>query len=282
MYIPQLGRVAIGIDSSGALRKTYSVVAVGFARFRASFNIGIVDIDISYPVLALISVVVCVGAMLQGSIGFGLGTFSVPVLLLIEPSFVPGPMLLVAFFLTLMLLRRERASVRFREVSWGIVGRGIGSAVVAVVFLQMASEWMPPLVAVLVLIALGIMASGWKLPITRRTLLGVGFMSGVLGTAASIGGPPLAMLYMHSDGGRVRGTLSGIFVAGTLLSVAALVVSGKFGLLEVKLTGLLVPGVIAGFLLSRRTARIADNGYLRPTIIAVSALAAVLSLVRYL
>ncbi len=247
-----------------------------------SYNIGFLDIDISYPVLALVSGVVFVGAMLQGSIGFGLGTFSVPILLLFEPSFVPGPMLLVAFFLTLLLLRRERASVAFREVSWGIVGRGVGSAVVAVVFSFMASEWMPPLVAVLVLVALAIMAAGWKLPITRGSLLGVGFMSGVLGTAASIGGPPLAMLYMHSEGGRVRGTLSGIFVAGTLLSVVALVASGMFGMHEVYLTGFLMPGVLAGFLVSRRTARIADNGYLRPTIIAVSALAAVLSLVRYL
>jgi len=258
------------------------VVAVGFASGWPSHNIGIVAIDISYPVLVLVSGVVCLGAMLQGSIGFGLGTFSVPILLLLEPLFVPGPMLLVAFFLTLMLLRRERASVAFREVSWGIAGRALGSAVVGVVFLYMASEWMPPLVAVLVLVALGIMASGWKLPITRVSLLGVGFMSGVLGTAASIGGPPLAMLYMHSKGGRVRGTLSGIFVAGTLFSVAALVVSGKFGLREVYLTGLLMPGVLLGFLLSRRTARIADNGYLRPAIIVVSALAAVLSLIRYL
>jgi uncharacterized membrane protein YfcA len=106
-------------------------------------------------------------------------------------------------------------------------------------------------------------------------------MSGLLGTAASIGGPPLAMLYVDQKGGRIRGTLSGIFVAGTLMSVVALAVAGRFGLQELKLTGMLLPGIAVGFMMSRRAATLADTGFIRPAIIAVSTLAAILSIVRY-
>lgn len=236
---------------------------------------------VTIGVLLLVWFIVAIGAMLQGAIGFGLGTFAVPLLLLVEPAFVPGPMLLSAFLLTLFLLRRERASAAFREVRWGIVGRGLGSVAAAVLLVQLPKDLVAPLVAAMVLVAILFLVAGWRLPISRGSLLFVGTMSGLLGTAASIGGPPLAMLYVDQKGGRIRGTLSGIFVAGTLMSVAALAVAGRFGLQEIKLTGMMLPGVAVGFMMSRRAATLADSGFIRPAIIAVSTLAAILSIVRY-
>ncbi len=47
--------------------------------------------------------IVVIGSILQGSIGFGLGPFSVPLLLLIDPVFVPGPLLLSALVLTILI-----------------------------------------------------------------------------------------------------------------------------------------------------------------------------------
>lgn len=236
---------------------------------------------VSVGVLLLVWCIVAIGAMFQGGIGFGLGTFAVPLLLLLEPAFVPGPMLLSAFLLTLLLLRRDRASVAFREVRWGIVGRGLGSVAAAVLLVQLPKHLVAPLVAGMVLMAILFLVAGWRMPITRWSLLFVGTMSGLLGTAASIGGPPLAMLYVDQKGGRIRGTLSGIFVAGTLMSVTALAVAGRFGLQEIKLTGMLLPGIAVGYLLSRHAATWADNGFIRPAIIVVSSLAAILSIVRY-
>ena len=53
------------------------------------------------------------GATLQGAVGFGLGLLSVPLLILIEPDFIPGPLILAAFFLNILVSLRERQSVDF-------------------------------------------------------------------------------------------------------------------------------------------------------------------------
>ena len=72
-----------------------------------------------YEILLAI-VIVILGAILQGSIGFGLGPFSVPLLLLIDPVFVPGPVLLAALFLTVLLYNREHHAVHKNEIKWAV------------------------------------------------------------------------------------------------------------------------------------------------------------------
>ena len=53
------------------------------------------------------------GAVLQGSVGFGLGLVGVPLLVLIDPVFVPGPLLLGAFLLNLLISLREQTAIDF-------------------------------------------------------------------------------------------------------------------------------------------------------------------------
>jgi len=47
-------------------------------------------LDITSVILAFF--IVTPGSMLQGSVGFGLGLVCVPLLVLIDPVFIPGPL----------------------------------------------------------------------------------------------------------------------------------------------------------------------------------------------
>lgn len=213
--------------------------------------------------------------MLQGSIGFGLGVFSVPFLLLLAPATVPGPLLAASLVLTLLLTHRERRDVRWRDLGWALGGRvvGIGLAVLvlAVVSVERLGFWSAGFVLVSVLIT----ASGLRLAPRPETLLGAGFLSGFLGTAVSIGGPPMALLYQYEAGPSIRGTLSAFFVVGVSLSLAGLAVIGRFGVTEARLALALVPGILLGYWLSRHVARVLDRGYIRPAILALSVAASV-------
>ena len=62
----------------------------------------------------------------------------------------------------------------------------------------------------------------------------------------------MAVLYAGEEGVKLRGTLAGFFFIGTFVSIAALLVAGKFGTTEVLLAMGLVPGIVAGFALSGR------------------------------
>ncbi|HEY4720521.1 MAG TPA: sulfite exporter TauE/SafE family protein, partial [Anaerolineae bacterium] len=97
---------------------------------------------------------------------------------------------------------------------------------------------------------------------------------------SSLGGAPMALVYQSEAGPRIRGTLSTIFVAGTIISIAGLWWVGRFGVVEFVLGVLLMPGVVVGYNLSHSTSRWIDRFDIRPAILAVSALSAVVILVR--
>lgn len=239
-------------------------------------------LPVSLSALGLAAGIVFVGAMVQGSLGFGLGTLSVPLLLLVDARFVPAPLLCLAFVLTLLIYRRERGAVRAYDLKWGVAGRLLGSLLAALLLRVLPAAAVAPLIGALVLVALALVSGGFRLPINRLSLFGAGTLSGFMGTTASIGGPPMAMLYYDQTGTRLRGTLSGIFIFGTVVALAALASVGRFGATEMVLALCLMPPLLLGFFVSRFSARRLDGGYIRPAILLVSGAAAVLVLVRAL
>jgi hypothetical protein len=103
-----------------------------------------------------------------------------------------------------------------------------------------------------------------------RTLFGAGVLSGFMGTASSIGGPPMALVYQHGPGDRLRATLGMYFVAGGVMSLSALAVVGRFGPIEAWLGAALVPGIALGFTVSSRLKGLVDRGYTRPAVLTVA------------
>ena len=69
---------------------------------------------------------------------------------------------------------------------------------------------------------------------------------------------------------------------GTIVSLAALWVVGRFGAGELRLALFMLPGMLAGLALSRRVAPYVDRGYTRPAVLTVVALTGVAIVVRQL
>jgi uncharacterized membrane protein YfcA len=237
-------------------------------------------IPLSLSEIALAIGAVTVGATLQGSIGFGLGLVAVPLLVLIDPRLIPAPLLMASLALTLLLTQREWRSVRFRDLGWAIGGRMVGIAAAVSALLLIAPHRIGLFFGVLILLMVVLSASGLHVPPTPRTLLGAGMLSGFSGTAVSIGGPPMALVLQRESGPRLRGTLSAFFVAGIAMSLVGLRIAGRLGRTELLLAVALLPGILAGYLISRHTARLLDRGYTRQAVLAVSAAAGAAVIVK--
>ena len=153
--------------------------------------------DTSLAHLALIMGIVVFGAMLQGSVGFGLGPFAVPLLVLIDPSYIPGPLIMAAVSLTVLMYRREGHAMDKEGFSWAIAGRVAGTVLGALTLLLVPKDKLSLMYGLMVLLAVALTGSGLKLKMNHRNLLLAGTLSGMMGTAAAIGGASMAMLYQH-------------------------------------------------------------------------------------
>ena len=221
--------------------------------------------------IALAGLAVALGALVQGAVGFGIALVSVPLLAIIDPRLVPVPMLMLATAHAMLTLRREYRDTDWVGVGWALIGRlpGIAIGVLAVALLP--PRWFGLAVAVVVLSCVALSVVRWRPRPTVPALLLAGVVSGAAGTASAIGGPPVALLYQHASGARVRATLAAYFVAGSLLSLAGLLVGGQVGADALEAAAVMVPFLIAGFALSNPARRVLDRGWTRPAVLALAA-----------
>ena len=220
------------------------------------------------------------GATLQGSVGFGMGLIASPILILIDPRFVPGPILLSTTVLTVLLVYRERTAIDFHGIQWAMVGRLVGTVLASAILLVVSADQLVLLIGVFILSAVGMSLSGFRFDPIRPVLVVAGMLSGLLGTIASVGGPPMALVYQPAAGARIRSPRSGFVFLGTSLSLGALWYVGRFGAYEIQLTLVMLPSVLTGFVLSKWTAVYVDRGYVRPAVLSVAAGAGLLVIIR--
>ena len=221
------------------------------------------------------SLIVMVAATIQGSVGFGLGMLAAPLLALINPDLVPGPLLAAALVFTVLMAYREREAIVFREIGWALVGRTAGTLVGAVIMIAASQRIVSILVGVVVFISVGLISSGITITRKKNTLIGAGLLSGFMSTTTSIGGPPVAVLYKDSQGTELRAAMSGFFLVGLLLSLTGLTLVGRFGVQEAYAAGWLIPGAVIGFLISGRVIPFIDRGHTKTAVLAISTLAGV-------
>jgi uncharacterized protein len=234
---------------------------------------------IDLQVVLLAGIAVLVGAVIQGAVGMGVGLVAAPIVTLLDPSLMPGSLLVAGFFMPAMSLATEHRHVDPR-VGWVFLGRLLGTLPGVLVVAALPPERLAVAVGLMTLLAVALTLHSYVLPMTRPTLVGAGFFSAVGATTASIGGPPLGLVYQRSDPKTLRSTISLVFVLGSLLSMGGLALAGEMSLREL-LTGLaFFPFFGTGFALSLRLRRHLRGAGFRYAVLAVITASALAVLVR--
>jgi hypothetical protein len=176
--------------------------------------------------------------------------------------------------LNILVVRREQAPIDRAELRIATGGLLPGVVAGALVVRFVSDRALGLVFAGMVLAAVALTASGLHLRPTRPALAAAGFLSGLMGTAASIGGPPMAVLHSRAEGPTIRATLARFFLGAGLISLTVLAVVGEISADDLRLAALLVPGLLLGFAFSARGAKVLDGGYTRAAILGLCAMSA--------
>ncbi|MGB3815447.1 MAG: sulfite exporter TauE/SafE family protein [Shinella sp.] len=225
----------------------------------------------SLPGLAVAIALIAAGAI-QGSTGFGFNMLAAPLLAIIDPSFVPGPMLALATIVCIGGALREYADVHRRDLAFSLFGRVIAASLAALCLGLLSPQIFSALFGLSVLAAVVLSLVGLQIQATPKTLFAAGAISGFMGTLTSIGSAPMALVYQNTTGARMRATLNAFFVLGGLLSIIALALVGQFGRSDIVLAAFMTPPAFIGFLLSGYTRNLVDRGHVKTVVLVVSTL----------
>jgi uncharacterized protein len=231
---------------------------------------------------ALLCVVVLIGSLLQVAIGFGLGLIAAPVVAIVEPTLVPVVLLVLAFGVTATVLAMDHAHLDLRGTGWALAGRVPGTVAGALLVAVLPAK--PLALLVVFMVVAGVVASLWgfRPQPTPGAVAVAGAVSGLMGTATSIGGPPMAMVWQRFAGPRLRSTMGAFFLVGSAMSLAALTLSGSVEPHNLRYALFLAPAAAIGVLLARPIGRHLDVRRTRITATALALTGAAILLARQL
>lgn len=231
---------------------------------------------------ALLAAAVTAGALVQGAVGLGLGLVAAPVVTLVDSHLMPGVMLWLATAYPVLTLVHEGRHVDWPDLGWAFVGRVPGTVIGVAVVSFVSAGLLGLLVGVMVLVAVLLTWQVFALPRRRPVLAAAGLVSGVTGTATSIGGPPFALVYQHVTGPRLRATMAAYFVGGGALSLVGLAVAHQLDVRDARWALGLAPFLVLGFLLAGLVRRHVDAGRTRAAVLLVCGCSGLALIVRSL
>ncbi|MGI1944287.1 sulfite exporter TauE/SafE family protein [Shewanella glacialipiscicola] len=202
--------------------------------------------------LVLASLVVFLGALTQSLIGFGLAVVASPLLYIVDPQLVPGPVIAMGFTISLLTLMRERGHLEFNGLQYALIGRVPGGFIGASLLLFAPQPILGLSIAAIVAVAVILSLYKFSLPVNKKTLFGAGVISGIFGNIAAIGGPPMAILLAGKDASQFRAALSAFFIFSSAIAMSILAITGLLEWKHLWLSLMLIPSVVVGYLVSGR------------------------------
>ena len=226
-------------------------------------------------VVAIISLAVVIGAVIQGSIGFGYALVAVPAMVLLLPWAVPVTPLFLALPMTVLMSAKEWRSIDLGGFALITGGRLVGTIAGVILLVLVPKGYLSTLTGLLIMAAaLGSVLKP-DFEVRNSTRLTGGIASGVVGTVAALGGTPLALVYQDRSGAELRSTLAISFVVGIAMSLVGLGLAGKVEGRHVVLALELLPGLLVGLWASRWVVKRLEERWLRPAVLIFAAVAGV-------
>jgi len=203
-----------------------------------------------------VGLVLFLATVIRSAFGFGEALVAVPLLALAIPVKTAAPIaVLASIAVALVVVLQDWRHIHLRSALWLVV-----PALFGIPIGLMALKTVPEHVVKLILAVVIIGFSAWSLvpraslELKNERLAGVfGFLSGILGGAYGMNGPPLAIYgsLRRWAPANFRATLQGYFLPASAAVMAGYWLSGLWTITVSRLFLLSLPGVVLGIFLGR-------------------------------
>ena len=201
----------------------------------------------------MLAAITLLAAFVNGALGYGFSSITVPVALLFLANRVLNPALvLIEVVLNAYVLwnNRDAFSTVWRRVAPMVIGLIPGIAVGTAIVAQVNPAWLRFATFLLLLPLILLQAAGFRRPIRAERSVGLAFGGGlgVLYSVTTISGPPLAIMLnnqglAHKD---FRAALGVVRLAESSMTAVAYAYVGLFTVTSLSLIPWIVPSILIG------------------------------------
>lgn len=220
--------------------------------------------------LIIVMITAAAGATVQGSAGIGLGLVASPILLQVDPSFAPGPLLLGGLVIGARHITMEWADLDRAALGRASVGLPFGAFAGLGVLRVMEADTLSLLIGLMICAASLILLAGLRVHTTPSSHVATGAAAAFTSVTAAIPGPPLVIGFADLDPRAIRSTVSAFVAITGIVAFVGLTAIDRFGRHELALLVTMMPGLVLGVVASRWTRPFLDRHWFRPGVLLLS------------
>lgn len=223
----------------------------------------------------LINSILIVGSILQMATGVTAGMIIVPFLAIISYTLIPVPVAFSSLALTTMMAYKGREYIDTQnmfQISFGMLA---GILLSIFVLKNIKFEHMGIVFGSFILISVFISSKIKRFTLNKSINYTGGFISGVMGSMAAVGGQVLALLFQNHPLESLKATLAFLYSLFSVVMLSIFFMFGEFSYSQF-LSGLyMMPGFIIGFLVAPIFSKHFNPKYSRIVVLFMATLGAV-------
>jgi len=219
----------------------------------------------------LIVFVACAaGAVVQGSIGIGLGLVAGAALVSVDPGFAPGPLLLAGTFISARHLSAEFEAIDRPGLRPSFMGLPIGVIGGLAILLAVDERTLALCIGAAICIAAVVLLAGVQPPVSAAVKFIGGLLTAFCGITAGVPGPPFVLAFNELKPAAMRATSAAFTVVVAAISLVLLMVADRFGSEEALLLALMAPGILFGLTIAHWVRPLLERPWFRPAILLIA------------
>lgn len=200
----------------------------------------------------------------------------------IDPSFAPGPLIVVGQVVGIRNVIVERKHTDRQAVRRCAFGLPFGLAAGLVVLAMVSDEVIALLVGGLAAAGALSLLCGFRIARAPRVEVATGVAVAFSSVTAALPGPAFVLTFSDMKPATLRGTVGSVFFMVAATAMIGLLATGEFGSRELELIGWLIPGIILGLFLARFVRPLLDRAWFRPAVLLVALAGGIALILRHL
>jgi len=216
------------------------------------------------------NVVLIISSILQMATGVSVGMIIVPFLAMISYTLVPVPVVFASLTLTMMMAYQGRAHIDKENMLQVSIGMLLGIFVALYIFKTIEFEYLGVIFGSIILVSVFISIKVKDFKLTHKMNYSGGFVAGVMGALAAVGGQVLALLFQNHSLPSIKATLAFLYTIFSFVMLLVFYLADELSVGQITSGFYLMPGFILGFFVGPVFAKYFNPKYAKPVVLGMA------------
>ena len=231
--------------------------------------------ELTLNTFILINFILIIGSILQMATGVTAGIIIVPFIAMISYTLMPVPIVFASLALTGLMTYKGRKHIDTKNIPQISLGMLVGIILSLYILKNIELQHMGLIIGLFLLASIIISIKVKSFTLNTSINYAGGFLSGVMGTMALVGGQILALLFQNHPLESLKSTLAFLYTLFSLTLLIIFYMFGEFSYEQLIMGFYMMPGFIIGFFIAPIFSKYFNPKYSKTVVLVMATLGAV-------